>query len=188
MPAEDRLLVLDVHGVVFTNPLLGFLRETARRRGLEAEGVIDRWQRELRRAFWLGSMDEREMWARLFPADDPRELSAALESRYEAGPLLPALADIEGPIWLLSNHRSEWLLPRISRFGLAGRFERVYVSDRIGFVKPDAGAFRFARAQAGDRRILYVDDKPANVAAAARVFDEARLVGEVELLGVAAGG
>ena len=188
MPAEGRLLVLDVHGVVFTNPLLGFLRQTALRHGLEPEGVIDRWQHDLRRAFWLGSIDEREMWGRLFPADDPAELSAALEACYEAGPLLPALDAIEEPIWLLSNHRSEWLLPRISRFGLAGRFERIYVSDSIGFVKPDAAAFRFAQAQAGDRRILYIDDKPANVAAAARVFDEARLVGEVKLLDLAAAG
>ena len=62
--------------------------------------------------------------------------------------------------------------------GLQGRFERVYVSDAIGHVKPEFEAFAFAQEQAGSREITYVDDKPGNVAAARAVFADAMTVDE----------
>lgn len=172
MRPDDRLLVLDVHGVIFTNPLVPFIAETAERLGREREEALRAWTTRLRRPFWLGEVSVEQLWSTLFPGCPPAGLTAELEERYEAGPFLGALDAIDGPVWLLSNHRTEWLLPRISRFGLDGRFERIYVSDAIGFVKPEAGAFRFVQDVVGDRRVRYIDDKAENVAAAAAVFDE----------------
>ena len=116
------------------------------------------------------------LWAAASPA--LAHLTQGLEQRYAQGPLFDLLHEISEPLWLLSNHRTEWLMPRLERFGLADRFERIYVSDAIGFVKPDPGAFRMARAAAGNRVVTYVDDKPENVAAAAGVFERAMTVPE----------
>lgn len=172
MRPDERLLVLDVHGVIFSNPLVPFIAETAERLGHDRDEVLRAWTTRLRRSFWLGEVAADELWTTLFPGCRPAALTAELEQRYEAGPLLEALDAIDGPIWLLSNHRTDWLLPRISRFGLDGRFERIYVSDDIGFVKPEVGAFRFVQDLLGDRSVRYVDDKAENVKAAAAVFDE----------------
>jgi putative hydrolase of the HAD superfamily len=180
MRRDGRLVVLDVHGVVFSNPLVPYLAEMAGRYGREAPEVLQAWSTRLRRPFWLGHLSEAELWSSLFPGCDPVALSADLEGRYEAGPLFHRLDTIGDPIWLLSNHRSDWLLPRIARFGLEGRFERVYVSDAIGFVKPEPGAFLFVRELAGERTIRYLDDKPANVTVAATVFDEVLVVGQAD--------
>ena len=182
MRGDDRLVVLDVHGVVFSNPLVTYLAEMAGRFGREDSEVLHSWSTRLRRPFWLGHLSEAELWTSLFPGCDPVALSADLEERYEVGPLFHRLGTISDPIWLLSNHRSGWLLPRIARFGLEGRFERVYVSDAIGFVKPELGAFRFVRDLAGERTIRYLDDKPANVTVAATVFDEVLGVGQADQL------
>lgn len=177
--SPDGLVVLDVHGVVFNKPFLPFLAEAAERHGRDGGQVLHAWSSHVREPFWLGRLGVAEMWSTLLPGADPGALTAELESRYAPGPLFEALADISGPIWLLSNHRSEWLLPRLQRFGLDGRFERVYVSDAIGLVKPDVAAFRLAQRAAGSRPILYVDDKPANVAAAAEVFERSVEVGQM---------
>ena len=182
MPADDRIVVLDVHGVIFTNPLARFLAELAQRHGRESAEVLQTWTSRLRRPFWLGELGEREMWQTLFPAADADALTAELEGRYARGPLFDALEAISEPIWLLSNHRTDWLLPRLVRFGLAGRFDRIYVSDAIGWVKPEAEAFRLVQREAGRHTVTYVDDKPANVAVAAETFVEAMLVDEAERL------
>lgn len=185
MPADDRIVVLDVHGVIFTNPLARFLAEVAQRHGRESGEVLQTWTSQLRRPFWLGQLGEQEMWQTLFPSADADTLTAELEQRYAKGPLFDALDAISQPIWLLSNHRTDWLLPRLARFGLAGRFDRVFVSDAIGWVKPDAEAFRLVQRAASDRAVTYVDDKPANVAVAGETFAEAILVGEAGRLTLA---
>jgi putative hydrolase of the HAD superfamily len=182
MRDDGRLVVLDVHGVVFNNPLVPYLLETARRHGRDEVEVLRRWSSQLRRPFWLGQLSVAQLWSSLFPGCDPTVLSAELEERYQAGPLLRALDTIDDPIWLLSNHRSEWLLPRIARFGLDDRFERVYVSDAIGFVKPEPQAFEFVRVLAAGRTVRYVDDNPVNVAAAGAIFEEALGLDQVDRL------
>mgnify|MGYP000618008867 CR=1 FL=1 len=67
---------------------------------------------------------------------------------------------------------------------VADRFERVYVSDAIGCIKPEAEAFRLVQRDAGGRAVTYVDDKPANVAVAAGVFAEALREWELALQGL----
>ena len=174
----DRLLVLDVHGVIFTNPLVPFIAEVAERSGRDRAEAVATWHGRLRRPFWLGQLDVDGLWQAVAPGADGAALTAELEERYEVGPLYRWLDGTDVPIWLLSNHRSDWLEARLERFGLADRFERVYVSDAIGQVKPEVEAFRFAQRQAGSRRITYVDDKPGNVAAASAVFARALTVSE----------
>lgn len=174
----DRLLVLDVHGVIFTNPLVPFIADLAERHGWDRAEAVSTWHGRLRRRFWLGQLSVEQLWGTFAPGEDGDALTAELEGRYEAGPLFEWVAHSDEPVWLLSNHRTDWLRARIVRYGLDGRFERVYVSDGIGRVKPEFDAFRFAQDQAGSRDITYVDDKPGNVAAASAVFTTALTVSD----------
>jgi FMN phosphatase YigB (HAD superfamily) len=178
MRPDDRLLVLDVHGVIFTNPMLGFLADTAREVGRDPEALLHEWAERWRRRFWLGEVSPERLWATFFPDADPATLTAALESRYRPGPLFEHLDTFDEPMWLLSNHRTDWLLARLERYGLRDRFERIYVSDAIGFVKPEPGAFRYVRERAPGRHIRYIDDKTLNVAVAAGILDESVSVTE----------
>jgi FMN phosphatase YigB (HAD superfamily) len=173
---SDRLLVLDVHGVIFTNPLVPFIADLAERHGLGRKEAVATWHGRLRQRFWLGQLSVEELWQTFAPGSDTEALTAELEQRYAAGPLFEWVQRSHDPIWLLSNHRTDWLQARLARYGLDGRFERVYVSDAIGQVKPAFEAFRFAQDQAGRREITYVDDKPGNVAAASSVFSRALTV------------
>ena len=79
----------------------------------------------------------------------------------------------DGPMWLLSNHRTSWLLPRLERFGVADRFERILVSDVLAAAKPSAAAF--AALQGRDDLIFY-DDSQCNVDAARSFGIDAHLV------------
>jgi len=56
----------------------------------------------------------------------------------------------------------------LTRFSIAPYFERVVVSDAIGFAKPHPAAFESALADVGLARnqVLFVDDKHRNIAVA----------------------
>ena len=115
------------------------------------------------------------------PGGDARAAASrlGLEVVPADAPLLPGELQL---ISLGNNPHHEWLLPRLARFGLEGRFERVCVSDAIGFVKPEPGAFEFVRDVAAGRTVRYVDDNPVNVAAAGAIFDEALGLDQVDRL------
>ncbi len=169
------LLVLDVHGVVLNKPLRPFLRELAERTRRSPEAVLRTWDRELREPAWTGVIEDDELWERLAPSNGDRRSAAAwrarLESLYELGPAAPYLDRWRAlvPIWLLSNHRTHWLLPRLARFGLTDKFERVLVSDALRAAKPSPQAFEpVLRSGVDPRRVLFLDDQEHNVASARR--------------------
>jgi len=169
-PAVE-LLVLDVHGVVLSDHLPKFFEEFAVRTGERVDDVRRRWRKGIRTPAWKGEIDDEELWRRLTGggAHRWREL---LEAGYQLGPAAPHLArwSARVPIWLLTNHRTGWLVPRLRRFGIHDHFEQILVSDVIGAAKPDAGAF----APIGEHvrqphAALFVDDKMRNVEAARRL-------------------
>ncbi len=169
----DAVIVLDVHGVVINNPLPTFLRDVGDRTGVGGDELLRRWRAHWRRPFWEGSITEEEMWGSLAPALDPVALRADLEARYREGPWFDFVKHHDGPMWLLSNHRSSWLLPRLERFGISDRFDRVLVSDVLGAAKPSPEAF--APLLAGDATV-YFDDSPCNIEAARALGVNAHLV------------
>jgi len=164
------LLVLDVHGVVLSNPLPAFLDRVADLTGQDRDRVRARWRGELRLPAWTGGIGDRDLWRRLTGERHPsRDWRALLEESYEPGPVARFLEEWRArtPIWLLSNHRSHWLEPRLRRFGLEGLFDRVLVSDRIGHAKPDPAAFApLVRAARTPASVLFLDDRERNVLAA----------------------
>ena len=126
-----------------------------------------------RRDCWEGRISVEQTWARLFPGDAPDVLDDGLARTYARGPILDRVRESDQRAWLLSNHRSEWLLPQLRRFGLERRFEQILVSDDIGVAKPDGDAFRIVRRRAGPGRVVLFDDSARNVAAASRAGLEA---------------
>jgi HAD superfamily hydrolase (TIGR01509 family) len=161
--ASGEVVVLDVHGVVFNNPLPAFLAELGARSDLGVNRFKRRWRSTWRVPFWEGRLSEEEMWALVAPGLDPEGVRADLERRYRPGPWFEFVRRHEGPIWLLSNHRSDWLVPRLDRFGIADRFDRVLVSDRLGAAKPSPAAFA-ALVEHGS--VVFFDDSQRNVDAA----------------------
>jgi putative hydrolase of the HAD superfamily len=159
------LLVLDAHGVVLNNPLPDFLRRVALLTGQDPDSLRARWIGELRRPAWTGTMHDAELWRRLSGGVE-YDWRALLEESYEPGPAAPFLEHWAEcvPLWILSNHRSHWLEPRLERFGVRDHFERVLVSDQLGRVKPDAGAFApLLEHVAEPDSILFLDDRRRNV-------------------------
>jgi 2-haloacid dehalogenase len=71
-------------------------------------------------------------------------------------------------LYALTNFSHEtWPVAR-ARFDFLGRFEHVVVSGEVGLVKPDPRIYRLAieRCRLEPARTVFVDDVPANVAAA----------------------
>ncbi len=173
MEQEIELLVLDAHGIILNAYWPIFLHEVALHTGETHEEVNRRWHEQVRDDAWSGRIDDRELWQRLtLCGAGTHDWHGILESGYVIGPAARYLSAWSKavPLWLLSNHRTHWLLPRLKRFGLIGHFDRVLVSDKIGATKPDPSAFREALDRVAEtNRILFVDDHKSNVAAAGRL-------------------
>jgi len=91
---------------------------------------------------------------------------ACLEAAYGPGAAVPRLPiwAASVPIWLLTNHRTEWT----ERLGLGRWLSRILVSDALGALKPESAAFSPILAHVRDpATVLLVDDQEKNVAAAA---------------------
>lgn len=168
-----ELVVLDVHGVVLNVYWPSFLREIARDTGQPADVVARRWHTSLRSDTWLGKITDRQLWQRLTGLErDGRDWRQVLEAGYTRGPAAPYVRRWAArvPIWLLSNHRTSWLLPRLARFDLLDCFDCILVSDALGAMKPDPAAFREIRKFASaPERVLFVDDQLVNVRSAGRL-------------------
>jgi FMN phosphatase YigB (HAD superfamily) len=168
-----ELLVLDAQGVVLNSPLLRFLAEFARLTDQSPCSLIERWRSDVRDLAWVGAITDSEVWRQLAPDryldSDPL---IALESHYHPGPAaihLPRWSE-RVPIWVLSNHRTHWLIPRLERFDLTANFERILVSDRLGAAKPNFAAFAPVLSRVSEPgAALFVDDTPRNVDAARRL-------------------
>jgi putative hydrolase of the HAD superfamily len=168
-----ELLVLDAHGVVLNSYWPCFLGELARRVGRSEESLIRRWRETVRLDAWSGHIDDCQLWRRLGAGQkSDKDLRDLLEKGYTHGPAASRLRRWAQrmPIWLLSNHRTSWLVPRMARLNLLDFFDRILVSDVIGSMKPDPAAFReVLRQTSRPQRVLFVDDQLVNVLSARRL-------------------
>lgn len=164
-----RLLLLDACGVIINDPLPGLLGGLALALHEAPHETIARYG-ELRQAFWTGRLDEAMFWRELTCGRGPELWSARLAAAYTPGPAVPHLAawSQRARLRVLSNHRSAWMDRHLRRFDLAPFFERVVVSEAIGFIKPQPEAFLAALNDADLplEAVLFIDDKQRNVEAA----------------------
>jgi len=174
---ELRGILFDWGGVFTVGTFDGrVVKNTARRFGLEEARVGEAYFAEVRR-LELGEWSLPRFWAYFAQALDveaPYEdfealFLASVAPRSEMYELLAAIP-AEVTVGLLSNN-----YPVISDYLRAGegfdRFDAVFFSNEEGVKKPDARAFELALERMGlpAGEVLFVDDHPDNVAAAAKL-------------------
>lgn len=82
--------------------------------------------------------------------------------------LLEELHDAGAPIYALTNFSAEKYRETRPRYGFFSRFTGLVVSGEEGLMKPDPAIYRLLLQRFGLRaeECLFIDDRPANVAAA----------------------
>lgn len=147
-----------------------FPARAAARTGADEQDVRDLLTDDaFRRAYWGGDLPEQAFWTQLGVAvpDAPGRAGVlALQSRI--APARVASWGEVADIWVVSNHRHEWLLPVLAAWGFEPVVDRIEVSSLTGRVKPDPSAWAALLADGlPPSLVLAVDDQQANLDAAA---------------------
>ena len=197
------LLLWDVGGVLLSN---GWDRSARRAAAahfhLDAEELERRHER-VDAAFETGQLDVEQYLAatvfyepRPFPPDAFRRFMREQSRRHPAA-LAAARSLRAGGRYVmatLNNESRELNEYRIRTFGLAELFHVFFSSCYTGHRKPDPAAFRYALelTRRSPDETLFLDDRPENIAAAARlglrtlqVRDPGRVKEELALAGIA---
>ncbi|MEU9481219.1 HAD hydrolase-like protein [Streptomyces sp. NPDC048191] len=170
--SPERTLLLDACGVVLGEPMEPLFRAVADSSGLRPAAVAQLFRQRFRDDLWAGRMDETSFWISLATACGldraPAVWRTVVDQSMQAMPVVHRL-----PSWsrqarlvLISNHRHEWLVPRLEALALTGHFSEVLISSITGAVKPDQAAYDRLLGGTDLAQTLYVDDKLANVTAA----------------------
>jgi HAD superfamily hydrolase (TIGR01509 family) len=178
-----KRLVLDAGGVLYDEgfrPLLGSLAVSA---GRPAEDGVDYYNTQLRRHLWRGCISVDEFWTRLsdFLPLTKEQLAELIENGAPGifNPL-DSLEKIEewsekAEVWILSNHRHEWLLPALEESGIRDYFDRIIISSSAGHMKPDLAIYEGLR-EGEPEEVMFVDDKAENLDAAREASAADKLV------------
>jgi putative hydrolase of the HAD superfamily len=177
-------LLFDIGGVLITRPDdIGALTRALDPAGVTGEDAEARVREAFdahRQPYDRGG-SARDFWAAVaedvgadVPDDDGLAELIAIEQRRWGSPGDDTLAALDRaiaagyPLAILSNAPHELADVLEDPAGWGARFEVVLVSARIGMAKPDADVWPLAVERLGSpaERILFVDDKPANVDAA----------------------
>lgn len=175
-----RLILCDIGGVLLSNGWdRAGRRAAAERFHLDPE-ALERAHERLAEPLETGRID----WAAYLAAavfTEPRPFSPDAFRRFVWGLSAPHPAAIaavravraRGAVTLatLNNESRELNDYRIDRFGLAEIFHAFYSSGTTGRRKPDPEAYTYALALAhrAPAETLFLDDRPENVAVAARL-------------------
>ncbi|GIE92488.1 hypothetical protein Are01nite_89680 [Actinoplanes regularis] len=168
--AARRLLILDVCGVLLGEPMKPLFQAVASQAGTSQERVAAVFRHFFRDALWSGRLDEADFWPAFSMACGVGIPSPTWPAVLRSAMMpLPAAACVSrwsrsAQVWLLSNHRHEWLVPALQDVELHLIVRRVLISSQTGHVKPGPAAYVqvLDYAAPGDA-LLYVDDHEANV-------------------------
>jgi putative hydrolase of the HAD superfamily len=177
-------LLFDIGGVLITRPDdIGALTRALDPTGVTGEDAEARVREafDAHREPYDRGGSARDFWSAVaedvgadVPDDDSLAELIAIEQRRWGSPGDDTLAALDRaiaagyPLAILSNAPHELADVLEDPAGWGARFEVVLVSARIGMAKPDADVWPLAVERLGSPadRILFVDDKPANVDAA----------------------
>ena len=166
-----KILVLDAMGVIYPvgDDVRGLLCPfITAKHGAGDYATVEEYYNKAS----LGEMTARELWQAV--GIDPQ-----LEDEYLTWfELVPGLLDflkkaasrgIE--IWCLSNDLAEWSQKLRNRFGLQQYFRGFIISGDVGLRKPDPMIFNLLLERTGvaAKQLLFVDDNPKNIVAAAKL-------------------
>lgn len=171
------VLLLDVGGVLLVDPMRQIFDDLAHESRTARSAITNVYSTQLRRGLWDGTLAEPDFWTQILKTADLAQDVAAWRTRLlNYMTPLPAIDALPGlnrnyRLWLLSNHRAEWLRPKLIEVGVTDHFAGILVSSETGHVKPDTFAFSHAVATVGASpdRVAFVDDKRGNVEAAEAV-------------------
>lgn len=84
--------------------------------------------------------------------------------------MLRALRARGVPVFALTNFGAETFDYALTLFDFLNEFDRAYVSGKLGLIKPDPALYAHVEGDCGiaPDRLLFVDDRPENIVAAAR--------------------
>jgi FMN phosphatase YigB (HAD superfamily) len=161
-------LILDIGGVILPSAMPQIVAELAELSGKSEQQLWRFFNTRLFQPFWGGQMGLDEFWT-VFTA---HANVAGAPGRWQTEmtiSMLQPLSDVAlvrrwaavVPVGILSNQRSEWVLPVFEREGLTELFDPLLISSATGLVKPDPRAFdQLAHLGSAPERVLYVDDRP----------------------------
>ncbi|MEU6022646.1 hypothetical protein [Micromonospora sp. NPDC047134] len=166
------VLVLDVCGVLLAEPMAPLFRVVSHDAGTSSDRVEAIFHHSFRDSLWSGHLDESAFWPAFAAACGLGQPSLVWRSVLRSAMTpLPAVARLRdwstaAQIWLLSNHRHEWLVPALQAADMYRFAHRIFISSQTGAVKPGLSAYVqiLEQASPGDC-LLYVDDKEVNVEA-----------------------
>jgi len=170
-------LILDIGGVILPSAMPQVIAELAELSGYSQQRLWRHFNRELFTPFWSGAVTLDAFWAEFSAYAGLPVRSARWQTEMTRSMLAP-LASIERvrqwtrivPVGVLSNHRTEWVMPALARLGLDAVLDPILISSATGLVKPDPRAFaQLTRLGTPAHRVLYVDDRPQAIRAAQRL-------------------
>ncbi len=84
--------------------------------------------------------------------------------------MLRALRKRGVAVFALTNFGAETFDYALTQFDFLNEFDRAYVSGKLGLIKPDPALYAYVEGDCGiaPDRLLFVDDRPENIVAAAR--------------------
>jgi putative hydrolase of the HAD superfamily len=142
-----------------------FPARAAEHLGADPDLVRDLIRGPFRGDYWGGRLPESAFWDRLgVTAPSPAERADILALRPRIDPARVAAWRAVADVWIISNHRHEWLEPVLAETGLGDVVDRVVISSIGGCVKPDPAAWAVLLADGtvpGD--VLVVDDQATNL-------------------------
>lgn len=167
MSINYKHLVLDAQGVTFNAPLESFFKKISIQLDFEENEISLRWYKKYRKMAWLGQIEDSELICGLTDEKiSTCEFLNQLENEFVMGPIAVEIRSWASilPVWILSNHRSEWLYKRLERFELAPYIERVFVSEETGYLKPQPEAFtQMTREGLVPDKTVFLDDQIKNI-------------------------
>lgn len=182
------MLLLDDGGVLhrdYMNDLYDLISAESKE-NVSSKEVEIYYRSNYRNNLWSGEISIDDFWKAI---SERFEVDIDLDSFIQKNmTVLPAALKVpflsqRYTLGILSNHRSEWLLPRLEFDGITEYIDKklIFISDQIKAVKPDAKAYKTVIQRSGfssPEEITFVDDKQRNLEAAKSLGIKTILAGE----------
>jgi haloacid dehalogenase superfamily, subfamily IA, variant 3 with third motif having DD or ED len=167
-PARVQL-VLDVGGVLLTNLTPTFWTQLVERTGVDYTEIRSRYKSEVRDDLWSGAVEEPQFWQwmnQYCPTLTEEDGRSMIMENLVPLPSLERLTRWKrlADIHILSNHRTEWLNPKLADY--VQHFASMTVSSAAGSFKPNRSIYEQAAAAIGadvNGPILFIDDSANNL-------------------------
>ncbi|MFP4635363.1 MAG: HAD-IA family hydrolase [Nitriliruptoraceae bacterium] len=162
-------IAFDVMDTLLSDPFRAALHAAT---GLSLEQLSARRDPTVHPAFERGELDEEAYWRAFDAAGVVADRGAFHQARRDGTRWLPGmrelLDELDGRVLRVAATNYPVWIEELAAGPLAGRLELLVASCHLGVRKPDPAFYRglLAQLELPPQRVLFVDDRPPNVAAA----------------------